>query len=104
VYLNDRLLGELGLSAASFRRLQYATQGQLPSRLGVLQEAVKQAWRTRAFELHPDRGAGALAEELYKELAQYVPVLLAITPADIPTERAYNLETGRGRLQVVFKL
>ena len=104
MYLNDRLLSELGLSAPAFRRLPYVSRRQLPKQLAALQEAVKQAWKRRAFELHPDRGAGAWAEELFKELEEYVAVLRALTPADIPTERSYDIETSRGRLQVVFKL
>lgn len=102
--LNDRLLAELGLSAPPFRRLRYVSRGQLPQRLEALQVAVKRAWKQRAFELHPDHGAGAVAEALFIELAEYVPQLLALTPADIPTELSYDIKTPRGRLQVVFKL
>jgi hypothetical protein len=107
VILNDRLLAELRLSAALFTPLLRAERTALPMELHRLQHTVRVAWRQRAFELHPDRCTAPGAEELYKELGQYVAELLALAPDAVPTERPelnYTLETARGSLQVVFKV
>lgn len=104
MHLNDRLLAELSLRPVDFTSLMRLPAHAVAGELAALQSDVRLVWRDRAFALHPDRCATPGAEDLYKELGAYVSELLALTPADIPSDRtSFSVETPRGNLQVVFR-